>query len=265
MNKAKSLWDYRGFVWVSVARDLQKIYQGGALLGRFLVLARPLAMVAVYTFVFSHVMAEKVRQIEDGQAYAVFLCSGLFTWFYFSETINRCTKVFQENAALIQKNAFPRLTLPLITFFSVTINFVLIWVIFLVYLIIKGQFVGWPILGLIPLLLIQQALALGVGIIFSYFHVFFRDVGQLAPVVVQCWFWMTPIVYPLDILPEDFRTIIETWNPLAPIVTSYHDIILRGVLPDYGNFIGIGAVAVLALTLGCLLIRFCSDNLADEV
>lgn len=261
----RSLWDYRGFIWVSMVRDLQKIYQGGALLGRFLLLARPLALVAVYTFVFSHIMAIRAHNIQDGLSYAIFLCSGLFTWFYFSEVVVRGTVVFVENPGLIKQNRFPRLSLPIISLFSHTINFALVAAIFLLFLLINDRSPGWVLLGFIPLLMIQQLLAFSLGVIFGIFNIFFRDIGQLVPIGLQCWFWLTPIVYPLDILPENYRQLVQTWNPMAPIVEGYHAIVIQGVWPDWESF-GMLIAGTLGLTvLGWIVFNIFSKNLADDV
>lgn len=265
MDEIRSLWHYRGFIFVSVIRDLQKIYQGGALLGRSLLLARPLALVAVYTFVFSHIMAVKVHHMQDGVSYAIFLCSGIFTWFYFSEVVTRGTVVFVENPGLIKQSRFPRLSLPIITLFSHTINFALVAVIFLLFLLINDHLTGWALLGFIPLLMIQQLLAFSLGVFFGIFNIFFRDIGQLIPIGLQCWFWLTPIVYPLDILPENYQRLIQTWNPMAPIVNGYHAIVLDGVWPQWGDLGVPVACSLIALGLGWTVFRIFSKTLADEV
>lgn len=85
----KALWDFRGFIFCSVARDLQKAYFGKALMGSLLILVRPLFMVFIYTVIFSEVMSQRNPHIYDALSYSLYLSSGVFTWFYFSEVVNK--------------------------------------------------------------------------------------------------------------------------------------------------------------------------------
>lgn len=261
----KALWDFRGFIFCSVARDLQKAYLGKALLGRLLILIRPLALVAVYTIIFSTIMENRNPQIYDALSYTIYLCTGIFCWFYFTEVINKTTVVFLENANLIKKHYLPRSSLPIIVFLTSTINFAVILFVFLMFLLIKNRLPGWDLLGIIPLLLIQQLLAVGLGIILGTLNVFFRDIQELFPVLLQCWFWMTPIVYPIEIIPDRFRFIIETWNPMYPVMEGYHKLFLGGNLPEWDSFLFPGILGLGFVTAGYFLFRSLSCDLVDEL
>lgn len=261
----KALWNFRGFIFCSVMRDLQKAYYGKALMGSFLILIRPLFLVFIYTVIFSKIMSHRNDQIYDTFSYTLYLCTGIFTWFYFSEVINKTSLVFLQNSNILTKSYVPRSSLPLIVFFSTTINFVIILGIFSVFLIYKGRFPGLEVLALIPVLLIQQSLALGLGIIMGTLNVFFRDIQQLLPVLIQCWFWLTPIVYPIEILPAKFRDFIEVWNPVYPIMEAYRGLFLDGVLPQWESLLVPGANALVLLAVGFLLFRSLSHDLVDEL
>ena len=111
-------------------------------------------------------------------AYGIFLCSGLLTWGFFSELLSRCQFIFIEQANLLKKVRFPRITLPAVLLLSTALNFSIIFAIFLLFLAATGRFPGINILGIIPILLIQQGFALGVGLFLGTLNVFFRDVGK---------------------------------------------------------------------------------------
>ena len=246
-------------------RDLQQAYYGKALLGSLLILIRPLFLAFIYTVIFSGIMSQRTPQIHDSLSYTVYLCSGIFTWFYFSEVVNKTSLVFIQNANILNKNYVPRSSLPLIVFLSTTLNFIIILCIFFAFLIYKDRFVGWELLGLIPLLLIQQCIAMGLGIIMGTLNVFFRDIQQLLPVLIQCWFWLTPIIYPIEIVPEKFRYLIEVWNPLYPIIDGYHRVFVEGVVPAWEQLMVPGAKALAFLAVGYFLFRSLSNELIDEL
>ena len=219
-----ALWRYRGFVTSMVKREFRVRYLG-SLLGSIWSILNPLAMIFIYTVIFSKVMRARLAVSDDAWAYGVFLCSGLLTWNYFTELLLRCQTIFIEQANLLKKVNFPRITLPVIILFSSTINFLIIFCIFLFFLLVTGRFPSWSLIGLIPLLLTQQAFALGFGTLLGTMNVFFRDVGHLVGIVVQFWFWLTPIIYPVAILPDKIKQFIML-NPMTGIITSYQQILL---------------------------------------
>jgi len=210
-------------------------------------------------------MSQRTPQIYDSLSYTLYLCAGIFPWFYFSEVVNTTTLVFVQNANILNKNYVPRSSLPLIVCLSTTLNFVIILCVFFAFLIYKNRFPGWELLGLIPLLLIQLSIAMGLGMIMGTLNVFFRDIQQLLPVLIQTWFWLTPIVYPIQILPEKFRHLIEVWNPLYPIIEGYHRLFLEGVVPTWEQLMVPGAMGLAFLAMGYLLFRSLSNELIDEL
>ena len=92
----------------------------------------------------------------------------------------------------------------------------------------SGNFPGWVFLSLFPVLVVQIIFSIGMGIILGVLNVFFRDVGQFFGIVLQFWFWLTPIVYPVTILPEAVRSFM-VWNPMASLVAAYQTILVKSV------------------------------------
>jgi lipopolysaccharide transport system permease protein len=196
--------------------------------------------------------------------YGLYVCAGLITWGLFAELLSRCPTLFIEQANLIKKINFPRITLPVIIFFSTAINFIIIFSLFIIFLIFTGRFPGWVIIGFLPLLCIQQVFVLGIGMLLGTLNVFFRDVGQLLAVILQFWFWLTPIVYPLSILPERLRRIIVL-NPMTQMVDAYQKIILYAQWPNWSQFTLHFIGALLALAIGFITFQRLSAEIVDEL
>ncbi|WP_291371604.1 ABC transporter permease, partial [Acinetobacter sp. UBA5934] len=116
----KPLWGYRGFIYGSVKREFQSKYRN-SLLGGAWTFLNPLAMIVVYTVIFSQVMKAKLPGIESGFAYSIYLCAGVLTWGLFAEIVGRGQNIFLENANLLKKISFPRMCLPIITVLNASV------------------------------------------------------------------------------------------------------------------------------------------------
>jgi lipopolysaccharide transport system permease protein len=205
-----SIWRYRGFISGSVKREFQNKYRN-SLLGAAWTVLNPLAMIIVYTVIFSEVMGNRLRGVNSTFAYSIYLCAGTLTWALFAEITGRSQTVFLEHANLIKKLQFPRLCLPIIVVLNACVNFGIIFGLFTLFLVISGTFPGWVYLAIFPVLLIQILFAIGLGMILGVLNVFFRDVGQFFSILLQFWFWFTPIVYPVTTLPPAARDLLG-WN-----------------------------------------------------
>lgn len=259
----RGLWNYRGFVFGSVKREFQSKYSG-AVLGAIWSLLSPLAMILVYTVVFAEVMRAKLPGGESSFAYSVYLCAGILTWGLFSEITARAQSMFIEQANLIKKISFPRICLPVIVVLNALLNFGMIFGLFVLVLVATGHFPGWVFFAMIPVLLLQVLLAIGLGMIVGVLNVFFRDVGQFFNIVIQFWFWLTPIVYPVSIVPEEVRRYLG-WNPMLSIIESYQGILVSGTAPIWTDLLYPLALALLFCILGFSLFRKRSGEMVDEL
>jgi len=260
----KSLWEYRKFILGMAEREFRARYLG-SVLGCLWALINPLGMVLIYTTIFSRIMRARMPGIDDPLVYSFFLCVGIFSWIYFTEVVTRSQVIFIENANLMKKSQFPRICLPAVVLLSATINFSILFGLFLSVLAVTGRFPGWAILGFIPLLALQQAFAIGLGLLLGTLNVFFRDIGQAMGLILQLWFWLTPIVYPLTILGETAQNLILSWNPLAALVLAYQKIIISGAVPDWSHF-GLHLVgAMLLLLVGYKVFQRLSGEMVDEL
>lgn len=262
-SRLLALWRYKGFVFGMVWREFRGRYLG-SLLGGIWSVIHPMVMVFIYTVIFSQIMRAKLVGVDNTMGYGMFLCAGLLPWGFFSELLSRSQYVFIEQGNLLKKVSFPRITLPMVLLFSSAVNFIIIFGIFLVFLLIFARFPGWVLLAFIPLLLIQQVLALGLGMLFGTLNVFFRDAGQLVGIGLQFWFWLTPIVYPMTILPERVRPVIGL-NPLTKLVGAYQQIILHGHWPQWREFLFHSMSGLIALAVGFFVFQRLSDAMVDEL
>jgi lipopolysaccharide transport system permease protein len=259
----KNLWDYRGFILGSVKREFQLKYRN-SILGAAWAVINSLAMIFVYTVIFSQLMRAKLPGADSSFAYSVYLCSGVLTWGVFAEIVSRSLTVFLENANLLKKLSFPRFCLPIITVLNALLNFSIVFSLFTIFLIISGNFPGWSYLALLPVFIILIAFSAGLGITLGVLGVFFRDVGQLFGVILQFWFWLTPIVYPVSILP-DFAHRLLIFNPMAGIVAACQQILVFGRWPDWGSLLPVSLLAVVLCFFSWRLFRKRYGEIVDEL
>ena len=201
---ASAVYANRDFIFASIRREFELKYRN-SLLGALWTVLNPLAMIVIYTLVFSKIMQARLPGLEGAYAYSIYLCAGILFWGVFSEIALRAQGVFLEQAHLLKKINFPRLCLPAIVVGSGLINFLIIFTLFLVVLVLVDALPGMELLALIPVLGITVWFAIALGVVLGILNVFFRDVGHFFGVVLQFWFWLTPIIYPASILLSGHR------------------------------------------------------------
>ncbi|MBA3775417.1 MAG: ABC transporter permease [Betaproteobacteria bacterium] len=259
----RETWGFRDFILASVKRDFVARYLGTQL-GFFWAVAQPLAMVAIYTLVFAEIMKPSLPGHDAKFAYSIYLCAGIITWQLFSEILNRSVGIFVQNANLLKKVSLPKLALPVIVALSGLTNFAIIFMLFLAFLVAIGSSPGVSVLSVIPPLVIVVAFALGLGVLLGTINVFYRDVEQTAGLVLNFWFWLTPIVYPSRALPQTLATVLE-WNPMWPLVSFMQAVFLGERIPAWSTLTYSAAVALGLLALGLFAFRRLSGEIVDEL
>lgn len=263
LSIARALWSYRGFILGSVKRDFEARYRN-SLLGAAWTILQPLAMITVYTVVFSELMRARLPGMDSPYAYSTFLCAGLLTWGLFQEILQRGQSVFIDNGNLIKKLNFPRICLPAIAVLNALVNFCITFSIFLAFLLIARNFPGWIVLYVLPILIVQVAFAIGLSVIAGILNVFFRDVGQFIGILLQFWFWFTPIVYSATTLPASARALIRI-NPMTPLAQAYQGIFVYGQVPSWHSIWPVAMLAVTLCALGLFLFRRHAGDMVDEL
>lgn len=259
----KSISTYRGFIFGSVKREFQAKYRNAMLGGAWTIL-NPLALILVYTVIFAEVMHNRLPGVSSTFAYSIYICAGILTWGLFAEITARCQNIFLDNANLIKKISFPRMALPIIALLGALLNFVIIFGLFIIFLLITGNFPGWVFFAIMPILVVQIMFSVGLGIILGVLNVFFRDVGQFFTIFIQFWFWLTPIVYPVSVLPPAVRDLV-VFNPMASIIQSYQSILVSHVQPEWMALTPVTVLSVLLCVFALRLFRKRSGEMVDEL
>lgn len=259
----RDLWFYRGFIFSSVKREFQSRYRN-SLLGALWPLLQPLAMILIYTLIFSQVMRARLPGVDDGLAYGIFICSGILTWGLFAEVLNRSLSMFLDNANLLKKLSFPRLCLPIVVALTALLNFAITLGLFLLVLALIGRFPGEAVLALPLLVGLQLLFALGLGLLLGLLNVFFRDVGQLFAIALQLWFWLTPIVYPMNILPPTLQPWLAL-NPMTGLMQAYQMLFLHDAWPSWQQLAPIALAGLVSCLLALLLYRAKTSDMLDEL
>ena len=259
----RSAWSYRGFIFGSVKREFQSKYRN-SLLGAAWTVLNPLAMIIVYTVIFSRVMHARLPNVDSAFAYSVHLCAGVLPWGMFVEIVSRGQNTFIDNANLLKKLSFPRMCLPVIVVANALVNFAIVYGLFTVFLLASGNFPGLVYLAIFPVLLVMTLFAIGLGVTLGVLNVFFRDVGQFFGILLNFWFWLTPIVYAVDILPPAVKSAVR-FNPMASVIEAFQITMVQRIWPDWS---ALWLPAVLGLGLcfvGLRLFRKRAGEMVDEL
>lgn len=257
----QNLWQYRNFVLSSIRNELIARFARSKLGGLWM-LINPLAQVAIYALILSNVLAAKLPGIESQYAYAIYLMAGLLAWTLFNEIVTRCLTIFIEQGNLMKKMNFPRITLPTIVVGSCLLNNILLFIAMLGIFALLGHQFSAAMIWLIPLTLITVMLGLSAGLILGLMNVFVRDIGQGIPIVLQMLFWFTPIVYPVNIIPESYRYLLNL-NPVYHLTSSYQQVLVYNEAPRIGSVVLIAAIALVLMLLSLFMFRRASGEMVD--
>ncbi len=255
-------WRYRRFVVSSVVNDFRSRLSRSKL-GTVWIVLHPLAQVLIFATILSSVLAARLQGIDNKYAYAVYLVSGILCWSLFAEIVQRCLTVFIDNGSLLKKMQFPRIALPLIVVGSSLVSNVALLLAILLILPVLGFYPTLAWIWIPVLMVLTVMLATGIGLLLGTLNVFARDIGQVMAIVLQFWFWVTPIVYPVDVVPEAFKSTLA-FNPVAPLVMGYHDVIVYGRAPGAG-LVYPAVMSLILLALGFFVFRRASAELVDAL
>ena len=257
----RAIFCYRIFILSSIRNDLRIRFLRSKLGALWLVI-HPLMQVLIFALILSEVLSAKLPGIDNKYAYALYLMAGTLCWTLFSETVSKCLTLFIDNGNLMKKMAFPRVCLPLIAAGTTLVNNILLLAAIFVVFAVLGHFPGLQIVWLPVLMLVTLMLAMGVGLMLGTMNVFMRDIGQVVPVVLQALFWLTPVVYNIDILPDRLQHWFR-YNPLYPLVTSYQNVLVYGGKPLAMDLLVLACASVLLLLAALIVFRRASPEMVD--
>jgi len=226
----------------------------GTSLGQFWYLLSPLVMIFIYTVVFSDFMKMKLNIIESNYSYSIYLISGLFAWTSFSTILMRLNTIFFDKAHLIKKINIPIYTFMISVVLSEFFLFAISMALAIIFLLIISHPVTPTFLWLIPIMIIQTLFALGLGVIFALFTPFFRDLREVVPIIIQLWFWTTPIIYLSDMIADKYPALLK-FNPFYHFVKLYQDIFLYSKAPSLRDILLISTIAIATLLIAIYLYK----------
>lgn len=264
-EKLGEYYSHKDLVRHLVIRDFKSRYMGSSL-GSLWSVINPLVMILIYTIIFSKLMGAKLQLpgMTGGYVYSVYLCAGLLPWVSFADTVSRSTNIFIENSHLVKKVAFPKMVLLAYVNIVGIINFMISLSLFTIFLILIGHYPSKHFLFLPIVYGLQLLLTFGLGMGLSCLNVYFRDVSQLVGILLQIFFWATPIVYVVDIIPARIVLFMK-FNPMYHLMDMYHDVILYRRPPGTVGFAVFAAVALLSCVGGYFIFRNSVADIVDEI
>ena len=262
------LLTYRDLLWNLVVRDLKVRYRN-SVLGVLWSLGNPILMMLVFTFVFT-VMTGFAR----AENFPIFVLCAILPWNFFSTSVIGSIRSVVDNASLVNKIYFPREVLPVSVVLANLVNFLMsMLVLFGLMLVFGMPFTRWILL--LPLVIaVQIIFTVGFSLIMATANVFYRDTQIIMEVVMQAWFFVTPIFYPIEILPrsyEIFGITFDVWrwvnilNPMASIIANYRVILYGGASPEFYFFMRTLLTSLAVLGVGSLVFYRYSRRFAEEI
>jgi lipopolysaccharide transport system permease protein len=239
----KEIWVNRELLAFFVWKDL-KVRFKQTLIGGLWIIIQPLATMLVFSLFFGRL----ARMPSGGIPYPLFYFSALLPWFYFANAVTQATHTMVENQRVITKVYFPRLLLPIAAVISGLVDLAIAFIPLLGMAIFYGVSPS-PRLLLIPLFaLMALTAALGIGLWLSALNALYRDVRYALPFLIQLWMFASPVVYPVSIIPAQWRWLYNL-NPLAGIIEGFRwAVVGQGTPPDLNLLVSLAVIAILLLS-----------------
>jgi lipopolysaccharide transport system permease protein len=265
---AKELVQYRDLIRNLVVRDLRVRYKN-SVLGFAWSLLNPLGMMIIFTVVFTIMLP-----YSEVEKFPVFVLCALLPWNWFSASVIGSTGTIVGNAALVKKVYFPREVLPISVVLSNLVNFLLaLIVLFAMIVIFRVRLTGWALL-LPVVIFVQMIFTMGVALFLSTLNVFYRDTQVIMEVVMLAWFFVTPVFYPVSILPQtytllgitlDVQRLVYILNPMASIIATYRVILYAGAPPALDFLARTTVTSAAVLACGYLFFARYAKRFAEEL
>jgi ABC-type polysaccharide/polyol phosphate export permease len=227
IQEIRELWRYRDLLWLLILNSIKTRYKR-SVLGVVWTLLNPLLNMLVLSIAFSALFR------FDVQNYPVYILVGLLTWNFFSQTVTQAMHTLVWGSNLLKRIYLPRSIFSISVLGNGLMNLGLAFIPLLLIMVGMHHPISWTLL-LVPLAVFLLALfTLGLALLLSTLAVFFTDIVDLFNIVVSAWFYLTPIIYPLDIIPPSLKVYLR-WNPMTVFVDLFHSLIYEGQVPDLFN------------------------------
>ncbi len=258
MRLFKELWQYREMIVSLVKRDLKSRYKG-SFLGFLWMFLNPLFQLLIYTIVFSTIMRMGIEK------FYLFLFVALVPWIFFSTCLSSGTTVVLGQQEMVKKIYFPREVLPLAFTLSQFVNMLLSFIIIFIVVFFSGVKINPVSLLFLPvIMLIEFVIALGIVLIASSLTVYFRDLEHIFSIFAMAWMYLTPVIYPIDAVPEQYLTYFYI-NPMTSVTIAYRDILYYGRCPEMKTLLNAVILGLVILVIGELMFKRLQRGFAEEL
>lgn len=254
----KEFYQYREMLRSLIYRDLRGRYKG-TVLGFVWTFINPLLQLIVYSLVFSEFLRMGIEQ------YYIFLFVALIPWMFFSTSILGGTRCILDNQNLVTKIYFPREVLPIAIVTSNFINMMYCFVVVFLVVIFFSNNLNLFVWIYLPIIAFTEyIIVLGLVLIFSSLTVYCRDLTHILGVITMAWQFLTPVMYPLSIVPADYVKFLNL-NPMTPIIVAYRSVLYYGEVPDGINLLHAAIFGLFFLAIGLYIFDRLKRNFAEEL
>lgn len=254
----KAMWSARGLIGILARKDFYVRYRRASL-GMVWAVGIPLIQAVVLAVVFSRIAGRRA----PGGSYAAYILSGLVAWTYFSTTLGAAATAIVDGKALSSRTYFPRAVLPLASMVANLYSFAATLAVTIVIILLLGVSLGPEVLLLGPASLLLAAFTAGLGLVVSALHVYFRDIRYLVTAITAPWFYLTPVIYPIDLAPENVRPLIQA-NPMTGVVELFRAATV-GASPDWAASVAVAGVATVLLWVAALSLHSRFDRVFADL
>ena len=257
IERLTQLFKYRALIQILIQRELKARYRG-TILGFLWSFVNPLVLMVIYVLVFSIYMR------IDMKNYGVFLLCGILPWAWFSSGLNEATLSIISNGGLIKKIYLPSEIFPFVYIGSNMIHYLLTIPILFLFLILFQVKVSWLLLFFPLIVCIQFIFAYSLSLILSSLAVQFRDLLHVVPNLLMIWFFLTPVFYPIAMVPGKYLPLVD-FNPMARLIMAYQDIFFYNRLPSIPSLSIMAGLSSLLLLIALSFFEARKDLFAEEV
>jgi len=255
----RDLWEYRELLYFLTWRDIKVRYKQTAL-GVIWVVLQPLFLMLIFT-VF---LGRLVGIPSDGIPYSLFTYTALLPWQLFSRALNEASVSLVVNERIITKTYFPRIFVPISAVLSSLVDFMIGLVVLIAFILVYGIQPGFAVLAVPVFALLAVIAALGVSFWLAAFNVVYRDVRYLLPFLTQVWMFATPIIYPMSVVPEDWR-FLYGMNPMVGVVEGFRSSLFGKVSSSHPTLALSALIAAGVFIGGLFYFRKAEQTLADVI
>lgn len=256
-DRLKEFWDYRQLLFNLTKKDLKLRYKN-SVLGFLWSVVNPLMLLIIYTYAFKYVFKQQMDN------FSIFVLSGLLPWTFFQSAVMGSVSSIIANGNLVKKVYFPRTIIPISVVLSSFLNYIITLIILGVAIMSSDINLTLAVLFLPVILLFLLLFTMGLGLLLSALNVIYRDIAHFMEIIFMGWFYVTPIIYSINLIPDNLKFIAYV-NPLTGFIESIRSVLIYGVFPEYNNIFLMIMYSMCILIIGITVFNKLENKFAEEI